>query len=446
MNKLVKPLFALLLTLPLVLATSSSVLGEKPPEYFVDGATLPFESLDGTVTECFWGIHKGAGYRIEVPENWNGDLVVYAHGYAGNGLELIVQETPIRLWLVSNGFAWAASSYSRNGYDVATGVQDTHALTMLFNGIIGRPDYTYIIGHSMGAQIAAVMVEQWPNTYDGAMPCCGTLGDYELLDYKMDFNLVAQALSDVFLDYPVPEDYLDTYVPQIKQNLELFPDTFPVMLNQQGQYLKEVTKIISGGDRPVFELSWILYNMGALPFIPPDVLFLEGTRGGTVPRSPGFAADNADTVYQFDTDPALTTDEQALNDSVLRVARDPQSVHPNGLSNMPVINGNITVPVLTLHTLGDLMAPFSMEQIYAERVAANGASDLLVQRAIRDFGHCFIFDPELIAGFIDLVNWAENGVKPAGDDVLDPAVVADPDYGCTFTNPERGWITPCSTP
>jgi len=211
------------------------------------------------------------------------------------------------------------------------------------------------------------------------------------------------------------------------------------MLNQQGQYLKEVTKIISGGDRPVFELSWMLYNVGLPEFgIPADILFWEGMRGGAV--------DNMDTVYQFDTDPALTPEEQALNDSVLRVARDPQSAHPNGLANMPVTNGNITVPVLTLHTLGDLMAPFSMEQIYAERVAANGASDLLVQRAIRDFGHCWIFDPELIAGFMDLVNWVENGVKPAGDDVLDPAVVADPDYGCAFTNPQRDWITPCSTP
>lgn len=441
MRKLAKPLWILLLTLTIVFITATGVLGEKPPEYFVDEATLPFESLEDTVTECFWGIHKGAGYRIEVPENWNGDLVLYAHGYAGEGLELIVQETPIRLWLVSNGYAWAASSFSRNGFDVTTGAQDTHALAMRFNGIIGRPNYTYIIGHSMGAQIAAVMVEQWPKTYDGAMPCCGTLGDYEIFNYKMDFNLVAQALSGVFLDFPVPEDYIETYVPQIKQNLGPF---FPIMLNQQGQYLKEVTKIISGGERPVFELSWLLYNLGAMPFILPDVLFLEGMRDGTVPRSPGFAGDNTDTVYQFDTDPALTPDEQALNDSVLRVARDPQSVTPNGLSNMPVINGNITVPVLTLHTLGDLMAPFSMEQIYAERVDANGASDLLVQRAIRDFGHCFIFDPELIAGFMDLVNWVENGVKPAGDDVLDPAVVADPDYGCTFTNPERDWITPCS--
>src|SRR5262245_61473905 len=31
------------------------------------------------------GIHNGAAYRIEVPADWNGKLVVFAHGYEGEG-------------------------------------------------------------------------------------------------------------------------------------------------------------------------------------------------------------------------------------------------------------------------------------------------------------------------------------------------------------------------
>jgi hypothetical protein len=31
------------------------------------------------------------------------------------------------------------------------------------------------------------------------------------------------------------------------------------------------------------------------------------------------------------------------------------------------------------------------------------------------------------------VNWVVNGVKPAGDDILDPVKVAAPDFGCQFT-------------
>ena len=35
----------------------------------------------------------------------------------------------------------------------------------------------------------------------------------------------------------------------------------------------------------------------------------------------------------------------------------------------------------------------------------------------------------------DLVDWVEHGDRPAGDDVLDRAAVAAPDYGCAFTDP-----------
>jgi hypothetical protein len=113
---------------------------------------------------------------------------------------------------------------------------------------------------------------------------------------------------------------------------------------------------------------------------------------------------------------------------------------------VPVVNGDITIPVLTLHTLGDLFVPFSMEQFYARRVAAHGASGLLVQRAIRDFGHCAFAPEEIVTGFVDLVNWVEHGVKPAGDDLLDPAVVAAPDFGCGFTSQDRAYPPPLSIP
>ena len=69
---------------------------EKPPEYFVNENLLPFAALPGTSTTRLWGVHGGAGYRIEVPDNWNGELVVYAHGFRGTGLELTVSNPSIR--------------------------------------------------------------------------------------------------------------------------------------------------------------------------------------------------------------------------------------------------------------------------------------------------------------------------------------------------------------
>lgn len=422
----------------IVMAVATPGGAEKPPEYWVDESELPFDALPGTDTERQWGVHKGAAFQIEVPADWNGDLVVWAHGYRGEGLELTVSPPPFRAHLIENGYAWAASSYSRNSYDVATGVQDTHALTQVFNGKVANPDRVYLAGVSMGGHITAVTVEQYPNTYDGALPACGVMADYELFDYFFDLNVTAQALTGVDAGFPVDADYLIDEVPQMKAAMELFPGTFPFTLNATGENWKALQEIESGGDRPVFDQGFLFWN-GVLG----DFLFGLGTGDGTLPRQPGVAIDNTETVYQFDADPALTPDEQALNDSVLRVAADPQGRHRNGLSNVPPVNGNITIPVLSIHTLGDLFVPFVMQQAYAQRVADAGASDLLVQRTMRDIGHCTFRDGEWTESFDALVGWVEDGVKPAGDDVF---ATSDPFYGCTYTVGDRAYLPPLSIP
>jgi hypothetical protein len=137
------PIATLLGSLVLLLLCGNSALAGPPPAYFVDESKLPFDALPGTSTTRYWGVHGGAGYRVEVPDNWNGDLVLYAHGFRGTGLELTVSNPRIRQFLVANGYAWAASSYRTNGYDVRQGVKDTHALGQFFNGLVGNPRRTY---------------------------------------------------------------------------------------------------------------------------------------------------------------------------------------------------------------------------------------------------------------------------------------------------------------
>lgn len=443
MRKALIALLALLLVIALVPAASAGAGGGPKPDYFVDETKLPFEALPGAT--AYWGVHKGAGYRVEVPANWNGDLVVWAHGFRGTGLELTVDNHPLRDFLIPSGYAWAASSYSRNDYDITTGVQDTHALVSRFKGLVENPDKVYLTGASMGGHITAVSIEQYQNTYDAAMPICGVVGDYELFDYFLDFNLAAQQLGTGSSTYPVdPLVYLGLTVPEIKANLEAFPGGWPAVLNADGENLKNLTELRSGGDRPNFDEAWFFWNtFPEFASGPGNFLFDLAIGDGTLPRSPGVGVDNADTVYQFDTDPALTPEEEALNDGIFRVSADPAGRHSNGLAQVPVISGDISVPVLTLHNLGDLFVPVHNEVVYAERVEAHGKSDLLVQRAIRGVLHCDFTPAELISAFVDLVAWTETGIKPAGDDWLDPSAVADPSFGCAFTNGNHLLATVC---
>src|SRR5215475_15969784 len=126
-----------------VLVVSGVAAAGPPPAYFVDESKLPFDALPGTTTARYWGVIGGAGYRIEVPANWNGELVVWAHGFRGTGLELTVDNHPLRALLIPMGYAWAASSYARNDYDIWNGVHDTHTLTRRFAALVGNPKRIY---------------------------------------------------------------------------------------------------------------------------------------------------------------------------------------------------------------------------------------------------------------------------------------------------------------
>ena len=401
-------------------------------KWFVDEASLPFTPIGDST--ALWGVHAGSGYRIEVPADWNGDLVLYAHGFRGDGLALTVSNPRIRAHLIDEGYAWAASSYTANGYVPGTGAKDTHKLIGLFRGLVGQPDRVYLTGHSMGGHVTGVAIEQWHNSFDGALPMCGVMGDNELFDFYQDAYLVAETLVGNDPAVPTPEDYFTTGWPQTRAALG---SPFPSALTPVGERYKEVVENLTGGERPIFDEGWVGPVGGAFVFN-----FQVATTG------PG--RENLGTTYQFDDDPALTAEEQAFNDEIVRIAADPQSRHPNGLGGLPgtevvspPISGDIDMPVLSIHTLGELFVPFHMEQIYAQRVADRGNADLLVTRAIRDVNHCGFSLAEEAQAFDDLVVWVEEGVVPAGDDVLDAAAVADPTFGCAFTVPDRPGLPPC---
>lgn len=420
------------LAVPLVL-TGGDASAKKP--WFVVEEQLPFTPLDGA--EALWGIHAGAGYRIEVPADWNGDLVMYAHGFRGEGPELTVSNPPIRSHLIEEGYAWAASSYRANGYVPGTGAQDTHRLLQRFGGLVGQPDRVYMTGTSMGGHVTGVAIEQWPNSFDGAQPECGVMGDNELFDFFQDAYLVAEAVVGNTPEVPTPDDYFTSGDGWAATRDALGPAFPNGPLTGAGQRFKDVVEQLTGGERPTYDAGFAGFYGGAFIF---DF--------GSATTGPG--RDNVGTIYQFDSDPALTPEETEFNEEMVRIAADPQYRHPNGLGKLPgsesvspPISGDISIPVISTHTIGELFVPFSMEQVYARRVAEYGKADLLVTRGIRDIFHCSFRAAERIQAFDDLVTWVETGVRPEGDDVLDPATVAAADFGCKFTIPDRFYLAPC---
>jgi pimeloyl-ACP methyl ester carboxylesterase len=404
------------------------------PPWFVVEDQLPFVPLPGA--RALWGVHAGAGYRVEVPDAWNGDVVLYAHGYRGEGPELTVSNPPIRSHLIAEGYAWAASSYRANGYVPGTGAQDTHRLLQRFGSLVGPPDRVYLIGQSMGGHVTGVAIEQWPRSFDGAQPECGVMGDNELFDFYQDAYLVAETVAGNVPDVPTATDYFTSPDGWAATRAAL-GSSFPTGLTAAGERYKAIVEQLTGGERPTFDSGFAGPFGGAFAF-----------NFGVAMTGPG--RDNVGIVYQFDSDPAISAEEAAFNEQIVRIAADPRYRHRNGLGRLPgsdvvspPISGDISIPVLSTHTLGELFVPFHMQQIYARRVADHGQADLLVTRAIRDISHCSLSSPERIAAFDDLVAWVETGVRPAGDEVLDPDAVADDQFGCQFTVPDRSFLPAC---
>lgn len=414
--------------------------------YALDPAHLPFGPMAGATAETdrWHGVINGAGYRIEVPKNWNGRLVMYAHGYEGLDPVLKVSDIPIRRHLIENGYAWAASTFSKNGYDVRTGIEDTNALALAVTAIAAQNNRTlpaltkiYIVGASMGGHIAAAAVEretlETANNkvrYNGALPMCANVGDTELFSYATAYQLAAQYLAGVpattfpVTDFASKED-------RIKRELW---HIFPAVPNNQGRKLLAAFISLTGGPRPIAEDSFRLKPMQ-------DPVWRrfgdDGTIDGILGRN---IADTTSVIYQLDADPAQSPEEQTMNASILRVApaADANPRRADGLRWVPKVNGQFDVPVVTLQSLGDLFVPFSMQQLYKRRAMTNGGDRWLVQRAIRSPGHCDFTIAEQVEAFEAMVNWDLNGVKPAGDDVLDPATVGRANYGCAFTRDTAG--------
>ena len=418
------------------------VPGDQPlPGYTVNNPPLKPEVVDGQPTRVLQGIHQHSAYIVEVPAKWNGRLAMWAHGYRGTGTVLTVDPPAygLRARMLGQGYAWAASSYYHNGYDVRAGVQATRDLAQHFGKLVAKPKQVLIAGVSMGGHVIGRSLEQYPGFYDGALPMCGVLGDHELFDFFLDYQLTAQALSGI-RSYPVPADYLTTVVPRIQEKLGLStlvpggPDT----VTDRGAQFRAVVTERSGGPRPASAPAFAFWK---------DFLFsLAAPPADNAPLAldPGRLATNLGTRYQ----PNSPVD---LNREVQRVApRDWRSRLSPALTEIPRIAGKPRVPVLSLHGLGDLFVPFSMEQDYRTDVARNGQSKWLVQRAIRTVDHCEFSPAEVGAAWNDLVAWTDRGHKPAGDAIDNRNTVATPTFGCRFTDRTaynapgtRKLFTPC---
>jgi alpha-beta hydrolase superfamily lysophospholipase len=395
---------------PRQLGTSAGVgTTSRAPDFeALPGATAYFGELGDTV------------YRMEVPDDWNGELVLWAHGYRGPGTEVYVDNLPgaLRRAVIEGGHAWAASSYSENGYTPGIGADDTLALKEHFEAEIGEAKRTYVVGASMGGHVVTLSLEHFAHEYDGALAICGALAGEEMIDYLFSWNLAAEYVTGVQI--PIGDGAAAMIGGVLGQFTSMLgPIQSPT---QRGQQFESIIRMNTGGPRPFFE-------EGFREQYPVNFAFL--LLDAELRSLPARAATNDYVEYEIEEGLGLTSDE--VNDGIRRLSADPAARNAEAHPDAVPTTGRISDPLLTLHGTGDLFVPISMEQSYRRKADEAGAGDLLVQRAIRSGGHCKFSEAELETAWKDLVSWVEDGEQPEGDDLLGDLS----DAGRQFTNPIR---------
>jgi pimeloyl-ACP methyl ester carboxylesterase len=378
-----------------------------------------FEAMPGA--RAFFGRYDGGLYRIEIPDNWNRELVLFAHGYVPNtgqnGSMLRVGNHSIREHLVKGGFAWAASSYRCNGYVPGQGLVDTMALTDLVTKSNGgrAPERTYLTGVSMGGHVTILGLHEFPKSFAGGLAMCPA--GPELFDFFAAVSAAAETITGVQLH----RDTVQQDLSAITEMLGKAPD-----YTEKGRQLASVEIQISGGPRPFAAEGLALGGR----FTGNISSGASAVAGISTPQN--LAVTTAHIKYAVDNGLGLTT--EALNQRVRRKAADAEYRGANTpYEEVAPFDGQIERPLLTMHGTGDLFVPIFLQQTLKRAVVAAGHDALLAQRVYRIAGHCGFSQAEQIKAFDDLVTWVREGIKPAGDEVYGDLTNA----GTTFTDPRR---------
>jgi dienelactone hydrolase len=376
-----------------------------------------FDALPGA--KAFFGTYDGGLYKIEIPDDWNGELALYAHGFVSNagatGSALRVGNSPIREHLIKKAYAWAASSYRCNGYVPGQGLLDTMAVTDLFTKFNGgrAPQRIYLTGTSMGGHVTLLGMHEFPTAFAGGLAMCPAGPEL------FDFFAATAAAAEVITGVQAKLETLEADVARMNELLGKPPD-----YTEKGRQLASVEIGISGGPRP-FAMEGLAAGGRFAGNINPAAL-----AGSTSPSSRAVMT----THIQYSLDETLGLSASALNKQARRKPLDAAIRNPMGpYDELVPFDGKLERPTLTMHGTGDLFVPIFLEQTLKRAVVAAGKDSLLTQRIYRIAGHCGFSQAEMTKAFDDLTAWVHKAARPEGDEVDGDLSNA----GMKFTDPLR---------
>lgn len=345
----------------------------------VDGETT-------RVTRTMEVLPSGEIIQIVVPEDWNGELILYAHGYVPAFMPLSLPDEAAKYMplFTSIGYAFATTSFKQNGIAILSGLQDMVALRALFIERHGMPERVYLTGGSQGGVITTLGLERYPSLFDAGLTLCGPCGYFQgQINYYGNFRV----LFDYFFPGVLPGNAID--IPEELQ-LNWEQKYIPLVLQAIQQNPVATEKLLRTSMAPYDPNNLSTVGETVIGVLTYDVLYTENAKqvfGGN-------PFDNSKQVY-FGT--GSFREDYKLNARVQRFSGDRRALH-NIRENYET-SGELVRPLVSMHTTRDPIVLFWNQPIYRSKALLKGKSSYFSAFPINRYGHCNFTDSEVFASF-----------------------------------------------
>jgi len=383
-------------------------------------------NYSGTLTD-------GATWGAQVPDNWNGILILASHGFGPPIPNSWRLPPPIQNALLARGYAVAGSSYDPSGswWALESAVRDQFETIDAFTTAVGEePERVLALGTSMGGLVSALEAEQGAGIIDGALSTCGLVaGAIHLNNYQLDAEytiakLLIPAPGPKLVDFANPGEGAASggALTAAVQAAQASPEGRARLSLVFG--LLNVVPVAPGVPEPApndaaaieaTQYASAVQSFPLLNFIQFGRYWIELAAGGNGAwtRGEDFAellnhSPYHDVVRELYRTAGLDlkADLESLNAGAT-IGADPGAIA--SLEETSVPTGKLEVPQLTLHTTADPLVPVQHESVYADVVRRAGGNSLLRQAYVDHWGHCTFTPAELVASVEALRQRVETG-------------------------------------
>lgn len=338
-------------------------------------------------------------FKITIPPNWNEDVVFYAHGFIPPQEDLRIQDDPIEGVPVSQivnsmGYGFATTSYATNGIvPPEVGITDLDSVVQILYRLVDLylPENSinniYLVGASEGGWLTALAIERRPDLFSGGLSLCGPVGDFQKqLNYFGDFRVVFDYFfAKKIKNWPIwtqntpeiPQNIIDNWITVYRPAIEQAVVKFPFLTKQ----LLQVTKVpIEYSDplAPIAVTSILRYNITTINDI------LENKFDGLPYRNIG--------KWYFGS-----RNDFRLNRKIERFSGNYSALKE--VKNQYQTSGDLSIPIVTIHTSKDEIVPYWHEPLYRKKVFLNGSSLYHTNFPVFRSGHCNFNQEEVLTAF-----------------------------------------------